>query len=172
MRAAATRRSRRSGASLLETAMWVPLLLTFFMGTLELARVSYTYYAVQKALYAVARIAGTSVSANLCADDDAVKAEAVNFAIRGGLEETATPPVQGLEADQIEIRLEAVSPEDGSIIACDCSPAGCDTASGGVPPSYLVVSLPAGYPVQLRIPGLGLDPIPLRPRVRVPYGGL
>ena len=57
----------RSGSSLLETAMWVPFLVMLFVGTVEMARVSYTYYAVQKALYTVARMVGTSVSANICA---------------------------------------------------------------------------------------------------------
>jgi TadE-like protein len=162
----------RSGSSLIETAMWVPFLVMLFVGTVEMARVSYTYYAVQKALYTVARMAGTSVSANLCAEEDAIVTEAKNFAVRGGLEDTSTPPVQGLQADQIQLSLERVSPDDGALIECDCSSSGCDTANGGVAPDYVVVSLTDGYPIQFRIPFLNVDPIPLRPRVRVPYGGL
>ncbi|MEP7363307.1 MAG: TadE/TadG family type IV pilus assembly protein [Acidobacteriota bacterium] len=166
------RRRRRSGSSLLETALWVPFLVMLFVGTVEMARVSYTYYAVQKALYAVGRMVGTSVSADLCTDDDAIVTEAKNFAVRGGLEESSTPPVQGLQADQIQLSLERISPDDGSLIECDCSSSGCDTANGGVAPDYVVVSLTDGFPIQIRIPFLNVDPIPLRPRVRVPYGGL
>ena len=152
--------------------MWVPFLVMLFMGTVETARVSYTYYALQKAMYTVARMVGTSVSANLCAEDDAIVTEAKNFAVRGGLDETSAPPVQGLQADQIQLSLERISPDDGALIECDCSSSGCDTANGGVAPDYVVVSMPDGYPIQLRIPFLNIDPIPLRPRVRVPYGGL
>jgi hypothetical protein len=167
-----SRRRPRRASALLETALWVPILVSLFMGTIELARVSYTYYAVHKALYTVARMVGSSTSANLCTDDDATRTEAINFALRGGLEETSTPPVQGLEASQIEISLEAISPDDGSLVECDCSSSGCDTANGGVAPSYIVVSMPDGFSFQFRLPGLNVDPIPLRPRVRIPYGGL
>jgi hypothetical protein len=34
-----------------------------------------------------------------------------------------------------------------------------------------VVSIPNGYQLQLRIPFLPLEPIPLKPQVKVPYGG-
>ena len=48
---------------------------------------------------------------------------------------------------------------------------GCDTANGGGSPDFVVVSIPNGYEVNPRIPFLTLDPILLRPMVRVPYGG-
>ena len=36
---------------------------------------------------------------------------------------------------------------------------------------YIVVSIPDGYSIQLVFPFFQVDPIPLRPQVRVPYGG-
>ena len=41
-----------------------------------------------------------------------------------------------------------------------------------LPPDFIVVSIPSGYPVTPHIRLLPMDPIPLRPTVRVPYGGL
>ncbi|MBL0159644.1 MAG: pilus assembly protein [Bryobacterales bacterium] len=53
-----TRRGQGGGV-LLETALWMPFLILLLMGTVELSRVTYTYYTLKKILYTVARTAGT-----------------------------------------------------------------------------------------------------------------
>lgn len=165
-------RRPRNGNALIETAMWVPILVTLFVSMVELAKVGYTYYTLHKLLYTVARYAGSTLSADFCSDDDAAIEAAKSLAINGGIEAGATPTVTGLQASQIEIRLERRNEDDGALEPCDCSSTGCDVVNGGRAADYVVVTIPEGYPVRLGIPGLNLDPIPLRPRIRVPYGGV
>jgi hypothetical protein len=57
------------------------------------------------------------------------------------------------------------------LIICDCSAIGCDASQGGLPPDFIVVSLTNGYTVRPVFLGFSVDPFPLRPNVRVPYGG-
>jgi hypothetical protein len=151
--------------------MWVPLLVMLFVAMTEIAKVGYTYYTLHKILYTVARYAGTSTGADFCAENDAAIEAIKNLAVNGGIDANAAATVAGLEASQIEVRLERRRAEDGALEACDCSSTGCDVVNGGRAADYVVVSIPDGYPVRLVVPLLSLDPIPLRPRVRVPYGG-
>jgi hypothetical protein len=70
----------------------------------------------------------------------------------------------------IQVTAESVDPVAGTVSAygsqCTGSP-----PFAGVPPDQIVVSIPAGFMMQLRIPFLPLDPIPLKPYVKVPYAG-
>lgn len=151
--------------------MWLPILFAMVFGMVELARVSYTYYTLHKILYSLARYLGTQHGVNFCDDTDETLAAAKELALRGSPDDSADRIVANLEPDMIEVRIERLNAETGELEQCECSATGCDPASGGVAPGWLVVSLPEGYPVRLAIPQLTLDPIPLRPVVRVPYGG-
>ena len=162
-------RSSRSAAIVFEAAMWIPITVLLLMGTVELARVTYTYYSLHKMLYSIARLVGTGLGTNFCSDQNNVQ-DTVNFALNGGNLE-GQPIIQALTATQINVRVERYDPASGELTQCECSAAGCDIEAGGRPPDYVVVSIPDGYPMRLAIPGLNLDPIPLRPQVRVPYGG-
>ena len=51
---------------MLETAMYLPILVALLTGIIELARVSYTYYTLHKILYAVGRYVGTQQGVNFC----------------------------------------------------------------------------------------------------------
>lgn len=161
--------SRRKGSVLFETAMWVPILVGLLMAMVEIGRFTYTYYTLHKLLYSIGRLVGTAQGVNFCADGGIV-ADTITFALNGGNTE-GQPIVQALAADQIQVRVERYDPASGELSVCDCSSTGCDIEAGGRPPDYVVVSIPDGYPMRLAIPGLNLDPIPLRPQVRVPYGG-
>lgn len=164
------RRAQRLRASVLfETAMWVPIMAALLMGTVELGRVTYTYYTLHKLLYSIGRLIGTAQGVNFCSDAGAVQ-DTITFALNGGNAE-GTPIVQSLQADQISVRIERYDAASGELAVCECSSTGCDIEAGGRPPDYVVVSIPDGYPMRLAIPGLNLDPIPLRPQVRIPYGG-
>lgn len=156
---------------MIEAALFTPLLVLLLMGLIELGRVAYTYVALQKILYNLARYVGTQQGVNFCDDTDATVTAAKNFALTGNTEGTTDPYVADLSADQIQVRIERRNPETGQLELCDCSPTGCDLSAGGLAPDAIVVSIPEGYPVQLRIPRLLLDPIPLKPQVRLPYGG-
>lgn len=165
------RRSQR-GAVMLETLMYSPILLALLVGTIELGRVTYTYVALQKALYGLARYVGTQQGVNFCDDADPTVTAAKNLAITGTLDASAEPLIQGLTADMIQIRAERYSAANAELGDCGCSAAGCDASQGGLPPDYIVVNLLNGYPIRPVFFGLSVDPILLRPHVRVPFGGL
>ncbi|MEZ5398340.1 MAG: pilus assembly protein [Bryobacteraceae bacterium] len=165
-------RHARTASALVETALWVPILVSFLFGTVELARVSYTYFTLHKMLYTVASYLSTQPGVNFCNDSDATIEEAKNLALFGGIDAAAQQPIiQGLAADQITVGVERYDPESETLAQCDCSETGCDIAAGGLAPNYIVVSIPEGFPIRLALPGLNNDPIPLRPRIRMPYAG-
>ena len=162
--------SRRSGNSLLETAMFVPVLMLLLVGMVEFARVTYTYYTLHKTLYTLARYLGTRLGANLCDAGDAEVASAKEYALTGATDGTAESFLPGLTTDMIQVRVERAT--GGSEIGeCECSVTGCDAGAGGRPPDFIVVSIPDGYSVRLSFPYMTAETILLRPTVRVPFGG-
>lgn len=161
----------RQGSAALETALFLPVLLLLFMGMVEVGRVTYVYFTLHKMMYTLARYLGTQQAVNFCDDRDATVAAAKNYAVTGTTDGSADPLLPNLGVDQIQVSIERFNPDSSALEPCDCSVAGCDVAAGGLAPDYLVVSIPEGYPVQLRIPYLALSPIPLKPQIRVPYGG-
>lgn len=163
---------RAGGSTTIETIFFLPLLLLLFMGMVEIGRLTYTYYSVYKALYTLARYAGTAQGANFCDEEDPVIAAIKNWVLTGTEDGSAEPLIKGLTPDLVQIRIERYNAETGELEECACAVPGCDVANGGLAPDYLVVRIPDGYPLQLRIPYLTLDPIPLKPQVRVPYGGI
>ncbi len=165
------RRRRQNGAVMLETVIFVPVLLSLLIGMIELARVVYTYVALEKAMYAMARYAGTQQGVNFCDDSDPSIVAAKNLAVTGTLDATADPVVAGLSADMIQVRAERYDPSNQTLGACDCSANGCDASQGGLSPDFIVADLPNGYPIRPLFFGLTVDPILLRPHVRLPYGG-
>jgi len=108
---------------------------------------------------------------NYCDSADATVQAAKEYVLRGSPDESQERIVVGLEPDMIQIRVERVNSDTGDLEECECSSTGCDLGQGGVSPQYLVVSIPEGYGMRLGIPGLNLDPILLRPVVRLPFGG-
>lgn len=164
------KRGRRSGGVLMETVIFTPFLLMLLVGMIQLGQVTYTYYALQKILYTLARYAGTQQGVDFCDDSDATVQAAKNYALTGTLDASANPIVAGLTADMLQIRAERYSSANGDIGQCSCS-IDCDTTNGGLAPDFIVASIPGGYSYQLVFFGLRVDPILLRPEVRLPYGG-
>jgi len=162
---------RARGSTTVETILFLPLLLLLLMGAFELGRLTYTYYSLYKTLYTLARYAGAAQGANFCDPEDATLQAAKNFVLTGSEDGSGQALLAGLTPDRVEIRIERYNADSGELEPCACAVPGCDTANGGLAPDYLVVSVPDGYAVQLRIPYLALSPIPLKPQVRVPYGG-
>jgi len=163
---------RRRGSTTMETILFLPLLLLLFMGMVEIGRLTYTYYSLYKTLYTLARQAGTAQGANFCDDQDAVLQAIKNFVLTGSEDGSSEPLIRDLTPDRVQIRIERYNRDTGQLDECPCGVPGCDVAGGGLSPDYIVVSVPDGYPVQLRIPYPTLAPIPLRPQVRAPFGGL
>lgn len=173
-RHAGRRRSRQWGGALLETALFLPILITLFVGMTEIARITYTYYAIQRILYSLARVVGTGQAVNFCDDADPTVVAAKNFALTGAGDNDGSGNstiVNGLTAAQIQVRLERFDATSQQLILCDCTQTGCDASTGGLAPDYIVVYLPGGFNVRPVIPGVPTDQFPLRPKVRVPYGG-
>jgi hypothetical protein len=167
-----TRRARgSSGSAVIETAMFLPILILLLMGTLEIGRITYTYFTLHKIMYSLARYLGTQQGTNFCDSSDPNIVAALSFALNGTTDNSGTPIISNLTADMISIRIEQVDQTSGAISECPCAVPGCDAANGGLPPNFLVVSIPNGYNVTPRIPLIPMNPIPLKPQVRVPYGG-
>ncbi len=166
-------RSRRGGA-LLETALWIPLLVLFFMGTVEFTRATYSYYTLKKVLYNLARYVGTQQGVNFCSDADATIQAAKMMALTGNADGSGERLLPGLEPEQITVRIERYSPETGALAECSCDAAGggCDAAQGAQGPDYVVATVPEGWSFPIRLGGIISEPILFRAQVKLPFGGL
>jgi hypothetical protein len=169
--AASMKEENRRGSAILEAAMFIPVITLLLVGMVQIAKITYVYYVVNKTLYSLAKYVSTQQNVNFCDDGDPTVAAAKSFALTGTTDNSATPLVPNLTADMILVRIERYDPTSQTLADCDCSSTGCDIANGGQRPDFIVVSIPDGYQVQPRIPFLTLDAIPLKPEVRVPYGG-
>jgi hypothetical protein len=162
---------KQRGGALIESVMMMPLLLSLLIGTVELARVFYTYYTLEKVMYDLARYLGTQQGVNFCDPADASITAAENYALTGSTLSAQDPVVPGLTPAMFQIAIERYDPAAQAMIPCDCSATGCDASQGGLPPNYIQVSLTDGYSVRPFFWGFTIDPFPLRPTVLVPYGG-
>ena len=160
------------GASVLEIALFVPILVTLLVGMIQIGKITYVYYTLRKTLYTMGRFVSVQKGVNFCDDADLTILAAKNFALNGLSSDDGTDPIlPALTTDMVSVSIERIDPSSGVPVACDCSVTGCDTAAGGGSPDFVVVTIPDGFQVNPRIPFLTLDPILLRPLVRVPYGG-
>lgn len=164
-------REGRRGNTILEAAMFIPIIVTLLVGMEQIGKVTYTYFTLRKTLYTAARYVGTRQGVNFCDPGDATVSAAISLALNGTTDNSGTPLIPDLTADMIQVQVERYDPTSQTVGACECAVTGCDAAAGGGPPDYVVVSIPNGYPVTPRIPFLMIDPIPLKPAVRVPFGG-
>jgi hypothetical protein len=156
---------------LLEAIMIAPILLALLVGTVELARITYTYYMIEKLMSNLGRFLGTQQGVNFCDSQDPTVQGAINYALTGDASSSDNPIVQGLTPSMLQVRIERVDPVSQQLLECDCSASGCDTSQGGLPPQYIVVSLADGYPVRPVFWGFSATDFVLRPGVTVPYGG-
>jgi hypothetical protein len=154
----------------MEAVMFTPIVLALLIGTVALARVTYTFYTLKKTMYTMARLVGTQQGVNFCDSQDPAVVAAKNFALTGASDSSDNPIVPGLTPQMIQVRIERYDPRSQELTVCDCSATGCDPSQGGLSPDFIVVSLD-GFQVQPVFWGFTVDPFPLRPTVRVPYGG-
>jgi Flp pilus assembly protein TadG len=158
-------RARRRGNAVLEFALWFPVLLLLVVGMVEFGRVEYLQYSLRKALYTVGRTLSVQQGLDLC------NADALAVMVRNLIADpnTQEPLVSNLTADMIQVSAVCLD-ANGNPLSCDTS--GC-TGITAAPqqPAFLTVSIPGGYPFQLRIPYTQLSATPLFPTVTVPFSG-
>jgi hypothetical protein len=165
------RRDRQRGNTIIETAIFLPMLFVLLMGMEQIAKVTYVYYTLKKAEYTIARYVGTQQGVNFCAGSaDPAIAAGINLALTGTTDGTGAQFIPNLTADMIVVQPERID-STGTLTICSCDITGCDESAGGGSPDYISVSIPSGYPVQPIIPFTTLQTIPLVPSVKVPYGG-
>jgi hypothetical protein len=166
-------RNLRRGATLVETAMLIPILLLLLVGMVDLARITYTYYTLRKTVYSIAMYVSNQQNVDFCDPADPAVAAAINFGLTGTTDGSQPVFVTGLTAAMILVTPEAYDPVAQTISTCSCGVPGCDTVNGGSSPSFITVSIPGGYtmPVIMPLPFAPIAPIPLSPSVKVPYGG-
>jgi len=164
-------RTKCSGSALLESVLVLPLLLALLIGTVELARITYTYYMLEKMMAGLARYLGTQQGVNFCDSQDPTVQAAINFALTASSDSSANPIIPGLLPSMFQVSAERYDSTGQQLVACDCSASGCDAGQGGLPPQYIVVSLTDGYTVQPVFWGMTVTPFQLHPTVMVPYEG-
>jgi hypothetical protein len=152
-----------------ETALLLPFILLLLVGMVQFGKITYVYYTLQKTLYAAGTYLAAAQGVNFCDDADTTLAAAKSFALTGSTDESAESQISGLTAEMIRVETECIDPNTQAVGQCPSG--GCESAAGGPRPDFVVVSIPDGYPVAPRIPYLQVDPIPLRPQVRIPFGG-
>ena len=152
----------------LETALWIPVLVLLVVGMVQFGKITYVYYTLKKVVYSAARYISVQQGTNFCDPGDPNIQAAINFAITDAT--TGQPITDALTADMISITTECADPNNPNALgACDTS--GCGGAAGSARPDYVVASIPAGYPVTFRIPYLSPISISLTPSVTLPFGG-
>jgi Flp pilus assembly protein TadG len=164
-------RRGREGNMLVETAMWLPVLFLLISGVIQFGKITYLYYTLRKIEYGIARTVSVESGVNFCPDaSDPLIQGAIEFALTGTSDGSGTPLVWNLTPGMISVTTECVDPATG--LPGTCNTSGCDGAVGAQRPDYVVVTIPDGYPVQLRIPFLLLSPFQFKPTVAVPFGGI
>jgi hypothetical protein len=154
----------------IEVAMWLPVLFLLIGGIIQFGKITYVYYTLQKTMTTIASYLAVQNGVNFCPDagDPAITA-AIQFALTGTTDGSGTPAIPTLTADMITVTTQCIDPV--TLTLGDCAVSGCSTPVGAQRPDFLTVSMPNGFIVQPRIPYLLVDPIPLRPKAVVAYGG-
>ena len=147
----------------------MPVLLLLLVGMVQFGKTTYIYYTLKKTLYGVATIVATQQSVDFCDLSNPIITSAKAVALSGTASSEAESLISSLTADMIQVDMECTDAASGEV--GPCSTGGCEGPAGGPRPDFIIVSIPDGYQVPLRIPYILLDPIILKPEVRVPYGG-
>ena len=166
------RRRLHRGSTLLESTLFLPIMFMLLFGMIEMARITWTYYTLQKMMYVIGRYAATQPAVNFCDEADPVLTDAKNLALRGVGDAAGDYQLPNLTAENITVRLERVQTDNPALADCECSAIGCDNAQGGRGPDFIVVTVPDGYSVRTNIPFVPSETFNLRPVVRIPYGAL
>jgi hypothetical protein len=157
------------GNMIMEAAMFIPVLLLLVVGMVQIGKITYVYYTLKKTLFTAAQYLAVQQGVDFCDSAAPAIVAAKNYALTGTLDGSVDSFLPALTADMINVQTECYDATTGGLGQCDTS--GCGTAGGGKRPDFIVVSIPDGYQVTPRIPYILIDSIPLKPEVRVPFGG-
>ena len=146
--------------------MWIPILLLLIGGMIQLGKLTYLDYVLNKIVYNAARNLATAQNLNFCDPGDPAMAAAINGAINDPA--TSQPLIANLTADMLVVTTQCLD-ATGAIGTCDVS--GCQGVAGAQRPNYVTVAITNGYSFPIRIPFINLDPILLRPSATSPFGG-
>lgn len=149
--------------------MFIPILVLFIVGMIQVGKITYVYYTLKKMLYTAGMYLSTQQGVDFCGDSTGLIAAATNVALTGTTDGSGTAIISNLTSDMVSIQAECY--DANALTVGPCSSNTCDPVAGSPPPNFVVVSIPDGYQIQPHIPFLTLDPIPLKPVIRVPFGG-
>jgi Flp pilus assembly protein TadG len=154
-------RRRARGNMAVEAAMLIPLLLLLIVGTVQLGKVTYEYYTLKKIVWAAARQLSVQQGVNFCdLANDATAQAAINLALN---DSTGTPIIANLTTLNVSAECSDAAGAMGPCTGCpDANPQ----------PGFLLVTIPDGYNVDVRIPFLNPIPITLNPYALAPFGGV
>jgi len=156
----------RSGSAVLETAMWLPILLLLIVGMIQFGKLTYLDYVLSKIVYNAARNLATAQNLNFCDPADTVASAALTSAINDPA--TGEPLIPNLTSDMLVATTQCL---DATGVVGSCDTGGCDGAAGAQRPDFVTVAITGGYTFPLRIPFVNLDPVLLRPSATAPFGG-
>ncbi len=161
----------RGGNAMIETAIFLPLLLILLVGMEQIGKLTYVYYTIKKIEYTIARYVATQQGVDFCAGlGDPTITAAINLGLTGTTDGTGAAFIPDLTADMFVITPETID-STGEPAVCSCDITGCDESVGGGAPAYINVAIPSGYPIAPVIPFTTVQTIPLVPMVTVPYEG-
>ena len=163
-------RRGRGGNVAIELAMWLPVLFLLISGIIQFGKITYTYYSLQKTVNTIASYLAVQNGVNFCPDaGDPTITAAIQFGLTGTTDGSGTTAITGLTPDMITVTAQCLDPV--TLTLGDCAVSGCGTPVGAQRPDFITVSMPNGYMVQPRIPYILVDPIPLKPKAVMAYGG-
>ena len=160
----------RGGNVAIELAMWLPFMFLLIGGIIQFGKITYIYYSLQKTLNTVASYLAVQNGVNFCPDaGDPTIAAAIQFALTGTTDGSGPPAIFDLTPEMITVTAQCLDPV--TLTLGDCAVSGCGTPVGAQRPDFITVTIPNGYIIRPRIPYLLVDPIPLRPKAVMAYGG-
>ena len=110
------------GASVLEIALFVPILVTLLVGMIQIGKITYVYYTLRKTLYTMGRFVSVQQGVNFCDAGDLTVLAAKNFALNGLSSDDGTDPLHrgacdGRCAGMFDFIDLQTSPKDGTVWA-------------------------------------------------------
>ena len=148
--------------------MFLPVLLLLIVPMVQFGKIIYTYYALRNTVYTAARYLAVQKGTNFCDPADPNITAALNFAVTGTTDGSGAPLITGLTPSMLSVTTECVL--NGAVGACDTS--GCSISpSLAQQPSFVSVTIPAGYPMTPRIPFVTLQTLSFSPSALTPFGG-
>ena len=163
-------RRRAGGNMIIESALWIPVMVMLVVFTIQFGKITYTYYALRNSLYTTGQYLATQEGVNFCdLAGDPVIQSAINFGVTGTADGSAPSLISNLSTSMLAVNIECIDPANPAV------PGPCSTPCGqlgpGPHPDYVVVNIPGGFPVTPRMLFLTLSPISLSPVITVPFRG-